>query len=102
MCVCACDLADVCVVFGVSPFIRALFPENLEAEKRGRPSTASTKIKVSEGWQGASDHFLFPVAAPPFLVVFLLMELSGLDAFSLRKLLLFLSPRNKPTVWSRR
>ncbi|XP_031166499.1 myosin IEb [Sander lucioperca] len=27
------------------PFIRALFPENLEAEKRGRPSTASTKIK---------------------------------------------------------
>ncbi|XP_056301122.1 unconventional myosin-Ie-like [Pseudoliparis swirei] len=28
------------------PFIRALFTENLEAEKRGRPSTASTKIKV--------------------------------------------------------
>ncbi|XP_030273454.1 myosin IEb [Sparus aurata] len=27
------------------PFIRALFPENLEAEKRGRPSTASSKIK---------------------------------------------------------
>ncbi|XP_072249521.1 LOW QUALITY PROTEIN: myosin IEb [Leuresthes tenuis] len=27
------------------PFIRALFPENLEAEKRGRPSTASIKIK---------------------------------------------------------
>ncbi|XP_063736806.1 myosin IEb isoform X2 [Eleginops maclovinus] len=27
------------------PFIRALFPENLDAEKRGRPSTASTKIK---------------------------------------------------------
>ncbi|KAM4567986.1 myosin IEb [Fundulus diaphanus] len=26
-------------------FIRALFPENLEAEKRGRPSTASSKIK---------------------------------------------------------
>ncbi|XP_041843648.1 myosin IEb [Melanotaenia boesemani] len=28
------------------PFIRALFPENLEAEKRGRPSTASSKIKI--------------------------------------------------------
>ncbi|XP_015258865.1 PREDICTED: unconventional myosin-Ie-like [Cyprinodon variegatus] len=27
------------------PFIKALFPENLEAEKRGRPSTASSKIK---------------------------------------------------------
>ncbi|XP_051271779.1 myosin IEb isoform X2 [Dicentrarchus labrax] len=27
------------------PFIRALFPDNLEAEKRGRPSTASSKIK---------------------------------------------------------
>ncbi|XP_056300622.1 myosin IEb [Pseudoliparis swirei] len=27
------------------PFIRALFTENLEVEKRGRPSTASTKIK---------------------------------------------------------
>ncbi|XP_041650351.1 myosin IEb [Cheilinus undulatus] len=27
------------------PFIRALFPENLEVEKRGRPSTASSKIK---------------------------------------------------------
>ncbi|XP_077433105.1 myosin IEb isoform X3 [Vanacampus margaritifer] len=27
------------------PFIRALFPENLQAEKRGRPSTASSKIK---------------------------------------------------------
>ncbi|XP_074510443.1 myosin IEb [Sebastes fasciatus] len=26
-------------------FIRALFPENLDAEKRGRPSTASIKIK---------------------------------------------------------
>ncbi|XP_034029626.1 myosin IEb [Thalassophryne amazonica] len=26
-------------------FIRALFPENLEAEKRGRPTTASSKIK---------------------------------------------------------
>uniref|UniRef100_A0A672FX19 Osteoclast-stimulating factor 1 n=1 Tax=Salarias fasciatus TaxID=181472 RepID=A0A672FX19_SALFA len=32
-------------VCAVSPFIRALFPENLEAEKRGRPSTASIKIK---------------------------------------------------------
>ncbi|XP_068180711.1 myosin IEb [Antennarius striatus] len=27
------------------PFIRALFPENLDAEKRGRPTTASSKIK---------------------------------------------------------
>ncbi|XP_075994983.1 myosin IEb [Genypterus blacodes] len=27
------------------PFIRALFPENLDVEKRGRPSTASSKIK---------------------------------------------------------
>ncbi|CAL1611601.1 unnamed protein product [Knipowitschia caucasica] len=27
------------------PFIRALFPENLEAEKRGRPSTVGSKIK---------------------------------------------------------
>ncbi|XP_028985399.1 myosin IEb isoform X1 [Betta splendens] len=27
------------------PFIRALFPENLEAEKRGRPTTVSSKIK---------------------------------------------------------
>lgn len=35
-------------VFVVSQFIRALFPENLEAEKRGRPSTASSKIKVRE------------------------------------------------------
>lgn len=33
-------------VFVGSPFIRALFPENLEAEKRGRPTTASSKIKV--------------------------------------------------------
>ncbi|XP_028437293.1 myosin IEb [Perca flavescens] len=32
-------------VVSTHPFIRALFPENLEAEKRGRPSTASTKIK---------------------------------------------------------
>ncbi|XP_027005416.1 myosin IEb [Tachysurus fulvidraco] len=27
------------------PFIRDLFPENLEAEKKGRPTTAGTKIK---------------------------------------------------------
>lgn len=27
------------------PFIQALFPENLEAEKRGRPSTVGSKIK---------------------------------------------------------
>ncbi|XP_051576814.1 unconventional myosin-Ie-like [Myxocyprinus asiaticus] len=27
------------------PFIRDLFPENLEAEKRGRPTTSSSKIK---------------------------------------------------------
>ncbi|XP_061650737.1 myosin IEb isoform X1 [Phyllopteryx taeniolatus] len=27
------------------PFITALFPENLDAEKRGRPTTASSKIK---------------------------------------------------------
>uniref|UniRef100_A0A3Q0RQT0 Osteoclast-stimulating factor 1 n=1 Tax=Amphilophus citrinellus TaxID=61819 RepID=A0A3Q0RQT0_AMPCI len=27
------------------PFIKALFPENLEAEKKGRPTTASSKIK---------------------------------------------------------
>lgn len=29
-----------------SAFIRDLFPENLEAEKRGRPTTSSSKIKV--------------------------------------------------------
>lgn len=52
------DFTDVCVVLVVSPFIRALFPENLEAEKRGRPSTASTKIKVSERCQSASEHWL--------------------------------------------
>lgn len=40
-------------MYFVSPFIRALFPENLEAEKRGRPSTASSKIKVRE------RHLLF-------------------------------------------
>uniref|UniRef100_A0A670ZJ09 Myosin IE n=1 Tax=Pseudonaja textilis TaxID=8673 RepID=A0A670ZJ09_PSETE len=27
------------------PFIKALFPENLQAEKKGRPTTASSKIK---------------------------------------------------------
>ncbi|XP_024001651.1 unconventional myosin-Ie-like [Salvelinus sp. IW2-2015] len=27
-------------------FIKTLFPENLEAEKKGRPTTASSKIKV--------------------------------------------------------
>lgn len=29
-----------------SAFIRALFPENLNAEKKGRPTTAGSKIKV--------------------------------------------------------
>ncbi len=29
-----------------SAFIRDLFPENLEAEKKGRPTTAGSKIKV--------------------------------------------------------
>lgn len=29
-----------------SEFIKDLFPENLDAEKRGRPTTAGTKIKV--------------------------------------------------------
>lgn len=37
-----------CDLFVFSPFIQALFPENLDAEKRGRPTTASSKIKVSE------------------------------------------------------
>lgn len=46
-------MTPVCVVFVVSPFIRALFPENLEAEKRGRPTTASSKIKVRQ------DRLLF-------------------------------------------
>lgn len=35
-------------MFVSSQFIQGLFPENLEAEKRGRPSTASNKIKVRE------------------------------------------------------
>lgn len=38
-------MSPVCGVFVVSPFIRTLFPENLDAEKRGRPTTASIKIK---------------------------------------------------------
>lgn len=31
-----------------SSFIRALFPENLNADKKGRPTTAGSKIKVCE------------------------------------------------------
>lgn len=49
LCVCVCvslTQSLLCGVFVGSPFIRALFPENLEAEKRGRPTTASSKIKV--------------------------------------------------------
>lgn len=33
-------------VFCNSRFIRSLFPENLNAEKKGRPTTAGSKIKV--------------------------------------------------------
>uniref|UniRef100_A0A8C8A0A9 Osteoclast-stimulating factor 1 n=1 Tax=Oryzias sinensis TaxID=183150 RepID=A0A8C8A0A9_9TELE len=29
-----------------TPFIRALFPENLKADKKGRPTTAGSKIKI--------------------------------------------------------
>uniref|UniRef100_A0A4W5LDA1 Myosin motor domain-containing protein n=1 Tax=Hucho hucho TaxID=62062 RepID=A0A4W5LDA1_9TELE len=35
---------SVCLCLG-SAFIKTLFPENLEAEKKGRPTTASSKIK---------------------------------------------------------
>ncbi|OBS77097.1 hypothetical protein A6R68_16454, partial [Neotoma lepida] len=28
------------------PFIKSLFPENLQADKKGRPTTAGSKIKV--------------------------------------------------------
>lgn len=34
------------LVSSISNFIRALFPENLNAEKKGRPTTAGSKIKV--------------------------------------------------------
>lgn len=34
-----------------SGFIRALFPENLNAEKKGRPTTAGSKIKVQVQWR---------------------------------------------------
>ena len=36
----------VCVLFCFSDFISGLFPENLEKLTRGRPTTASSKIKV--------------------------------------------------------
>lgn len=36
---------SVLILF-IRPFIRALFPENLNAEKKGRPTTAGSKIKV--------------------------------------------------------
>lgn len=74
---------SVCVVFVVSQFIRALFPENLEAEKRGRPSTASTKIKVRE--------LVVRATAPP---------LDGSDSTDVISCS-FSSSRNKRTVWSR-
>lgn len=35
-------------LFVNSAFIRDLFPENLEAEKKGRPTTAGSKIKVRD------------------------------------------------------
>lgn len=37
------------LILFIRPFIRALFPENLNAEKKGRPTTAGSKIKVSWG-----------------------------------------------------
>lgn len=61
------DFTDVCVVFVVSPFIRALFPENVEAEKRGRPSTASTKIKVRESAAGVLVSASFYPSSQPVL-----------------------------------
>lgn len=39
-------LINHCNSFVNSAFIRDLFPENLEAEKKGRPTTAGAKIKV--------------------------------------------------------
>lgn len=34
------------------PFIKSLFPENLQADKKGRPTTAGSKIKVCSIWGG--------------------------------------------------
>ena len=43
----------------VSEFIKDLFPENLDAEKRGRPTTAGTKIKVLHNdWSLKSEYFM--------------------------------------------
>ncbi|KAG8144808.1 hypothetical protein E2320_013233 [Naja naja] len=38
------------------PFIKALFPENLQAEKKGRPTTAGSKIKVGALGQHRHRH----------------------------------------------
>ncbi len=37
------------LILFIRPFISALFPENLNSEKKGRPTTAGSKIKVSWG-----------------------------------------------------
>lgn len=48
-----------------SVFIQNLFPENLEAEKKGRPTTAGAKIKVGhQSWlitknSGSVIFFIF-------------------------------------------
>ena len=34
-------------LFSSSPFIVQLFPEDVRSDKRGRPTTASSKIKVT-------------------------------------------------------
>ena len=43
-----------CVCVQCSDFIRNLFPDDISADKRSRPTTASTKIRVSAGlgWVG--------------------------------------------------
>lgn len=39
-------IANPFSLFFFRPFIKSLFPENLQADKKGRPTTAGSKIKV--------------------------------------------------------
>ena len=43
-------IANPFSLFFSRPFIKSLFPENLQADKKGRPTTAGSKIKVCSIW----------------------------------------------------
>ena len=44
---CKCDSGSFFLLCPCSPFMRNLFPEDVSTDKRGRPTTASNKIKVN-------------------------------------------------------